>query len=282
MSAEVQPSTPPKVAISASVSPDIGAFGLSEGHLRDMMADLAVHVLAADMDLAYGGDLRKDGFTELLFELVMRYTATRDWGRRTRVTNHLAWPVHIRTPVEKVECLAADLDGVAELALLGADGKRMTLQTRRGLRTREPSKTEWASGLTAMRRHQLSCTASRVVLGGQVAGYKGRMPGVAEEALFSIRARQPLFLIGGFGGATRDVAEVLGLAEPWTGSRKEWAGRREFEEWTGDDLNNGLSREENEILATTPLPSQVIVLVLRGFNRTRPDRTEGEGAMSHA
>ena len=43
-------------------------------------------------------------------------------------------------------------------------------------------------------------TRARIVLGGRVAGYKGRMPGIAEEALLSLQAQQPVFLLGGFGG----------------------------------------------------------------------------------
>ncbi len=265
-----------RVAISASESPDITAFGLSEGHLRDAMAGLALQVLAADMDIVYGGDLRKHGLTELLFELVTRYTPPEDVGRRTRVTNHLAWPVHIAMSIKQIECLVAELRGMAKLVLIGNDGVPMTLQTRRGLSTRESSTKEWIAGLTAMRRHQRSCTDARIVLGGRVAGYQGRMPGVAEEALLSIRARQPLFLVGGFGGSTRDVAETLELAKPWSGSRRNWSGQGEFERWIGNGLNNGLSRKENETLATTPFIEQAIVLILRGLYRLKANRTTGE------
>lgn len=49
----------------------------------------------------------------------------------------------------------------------------------------------------------------RVVLGGRVAGYQGRMPGIAEESLCSLRAEQPLYGLGGFGGCVGDIAESL-------------------------------------------------------------------------
>ncbi len=265
-----------RVAISASESPDITAFGLSGEHLRDAMADLALQVLAADMDIVYGGDLRKYGLTELLFELVTRYTPPEDVRRSTRVTNHLAWPVHIAMSIKQIECVAAELRGIAKLVLVGDDGVPMALQTRRGLSTRNASTKEWITGLTAMRRHQRSCTDARVVLGGRITGYRGRMPGVAEEALLSIRTRQPLFLVGGFGGSAREVAETLGLAKPWSGSRRNWPGQQEFEGWISDSLNNGLSHEENETLATTPFIGQAIVLILRGLYRLKGNRTTGE------
>lgn len=282
MIAQTRPKTSLTVAISASESPDIAAFGLSEGHLRDALADLALRVLAADMDLAYGGDLRDHGLTRLLFELVMRYTPSESLGERTRVTNHLAWPVHIGMPVERIEGLAAEPQGVADLVLVGMDGARITLQARRSMRTRKPNSDEWVAGLTAMRRCQRSCNDARIVLGGQVAEYKGCMPDVAEEAILSIQSRQPLFLVGGFGGSARDVAETLGLADPWTGSRRNWCGQPDFQRWTGDDLNNGLSREENERLATTPFLPATIVLVLRGLCRLRADESGRAGETAHA
>lgn len=260
---------PMTVAISTSDTPDMVALGLSEGHLKEAMAELALQLLAAGANLAYGGDLRAHGFTKLLFRLVTRYTLTAELKRTVRVTNHLAWPVHIRMPVDQLETLAAELRGTARLVLLGSDGTCLTMEARRRLPTREPTHKEWRQGLTTMREFQRSATDARVLLGGQVANYKGRMPGVAEEALVSLHARQPLFLIGGFGGCTRDVAETLDLAEPWAGSRNGWPGRREFAEWTSPDLNNGLSLEENQALATTPFIGEAVVLVLRGIYRLR-------------
>ena len=176
--------------------------------------------------------------------------------------------------MDQIETLAAELRGAAELVLLGCDGTPLPMDARRGVATREPSEKEWLSGLTAMREFQRSCTDARVLLGGQVANYKGRMPGVAEEALVSLRARQPVFLIGGFGGCARDVAETLGLVERWAGSRTGWPGRRDFKGWTDRDLNNGLSPEENRELARTPFIGQAIILVLRGVHRLRKHEQE--------
>jgi len=58
----------------------------------------------------------------------------------------------------------------------------------------------------------------------ELEGYRGTIPGIAEEASLSLEAGQPLFLVGGFGGCARDIAETLGLAERWAGSRDAWAG----------------------------------------------------------
>ena len=47
---------------------------------------------------------------------------------------------------------------------------------------------EIAGSLTAMRQTMLKETSGRVVLGGKVEGYLGSMPGIAEEALLTLRA----------------------------------------------------------------------------------------------
>ena len=269
-----QVKSPITVAVSMSDSPDIQPLGLSEGHLKEAIAELALQLLAIDVNLAYGGDLRTYGFTKLLFRLVLRYTSIADLRESTvRVTNYLPWPVHIGTPLDEIDELVADLHGPAQVVLLECDGTPLAMDARRNLSTRVPSQDEWISGLTAMRKLQSSLTDARVLLGGQVENFKGRMPGVAEEALLSLRAGQPLFLIGGFGGCTRDVAETLGLVEPWDLSRNCWPSRSEFKQWTGEDLNNGLTTEENELLASTPYMSQIIVLILRGMHRLRQQRS---------
>ncbi len=258
------------VSVSTSDSPDLEAFGLSESHLKEAMAEIALQLLAIDVDLAYGGDLRQYGFSQLLFQLVLRYTSRSDLrNSRVRVTNHLAWPVHIEKPIDQLDALEEDLRGAAKLTLFGRNGTQMTLDDRRSLPTHVPSADEWSSGLTAMREFQSSSTDARVVLGGQVSNYKGRMP----EALLSLQNRKPLFLIGGFGGCTRDIAETLGLVESWTGSRNHWFGRQEFEQWGSEDLNNGLSVEENQVLADTTFMENAIVLLLRGVLRLRKQKS---------
>ncbi|MCY4000027.1 MAG: hypothetical protein OXF06_05545 [Bacteroidetes bacterium] len=252
------------IAISTSDSPDMAFLGFGEGHLKDAMSALAIQLLAANTNLTYGGDLRVHGFSQILFQLVLKYTPQADYRHTVRVTNHLAWPVHIGMPFDRIDALSRELKGAAQLILLERDGTPMSMEKRRNTPMCIPNEEDWSSGLTAMREFQTSFSNARVLLGGQVSNYKGRMPGVAEEAYVSLSAKQPLFLIGGFGGCTRDVAEVLGLVEPWKRSRKDWDGRKEFTQWSGLDLNNGLTLEENKLLANSTFLGQSVVLVLRG------------------
>ena len=267
---------PPTAAISISESPDMPALGLSDGHLQDAMAEIALHLLASGTSLAYGGDLRNHGFTDLLFELVERYRGHPRHSGRIGVTDYLAWPVHIRMTADDLAEFSAGHEKSTQLVLLALDGARMKREKRLELAAHEPDENEWNEGLTAMRSIMRKETQARIVLGGRVAGYKGRMPGIAEETLLSLRARQPVFLLGGFGGCARGIAETLGLADTWAGSRSDWNGHSCFEGYSPEDLRNGLPEEENAVLARTPHIHQAVTLVSRGLRRVFNETTDAE------
>jgi len=264
----------PTVAISISESPDMAALGLSDGHLRDAMAEIALHFLSAGTSLAYGGDLRQHGFTELLFELVERYRNHPRHRGTIIVTDYLAWPVHIRMNSQELNAFADEHKAVAGLVFLARDGTRLEHRQRLDLPSHEPDEDEWTEGLTAMRTVMRQETQARVVVGGRVEGYLGAMPGIAEETYLSLEACQPVFLLGGFGGCARDIAESVGLAARWAGSRGEWAGRNQFCRYSPRDLHNGLSREENITLARTPHIEEAVTLVSRGMRRILNRREE--------
>lgn len=252
------------IAVSVSASPDTDGLGVSADSLWDLFVELAIELLASGVDLAYGGDLRERGFTEVLFELAGRYR--RPGQTMIRVTNYFAWPVHIKMSKTDLDEVAANVDHVAHLAFVGLNGTRMSTAERRRLPSCAPNAKDWRSGLTSMRTLMRAETSGRIAIGGQVENYKGKMPGIAEEALLSLEAKQPLFLVGGFGGCTRDIAETLGLVEPWNDTR-HWPERQLFEGYGVEDLMNGLTDEENRTLARTPFIGQARQLVMLGLYR---------------
>ena len=259
------------VGVSVSESPDMQALGLSDGHLRDAMAEIALQVLASGTSLACGGDLRQHGFTEVLAELVGRYRDHPRHGGAIVVTDYLAWPVHIRMTANELAAFSAEHEPAVRLVFLGPDGARLAWEQRLKLPVHEPNEDEWTKGLTAMRTVMRNDIQARVVLGGRVESYKGTTPGIAEETCLSLEAGQPVFVLGGFGGCARDIAETVGLAERWAGSRGDWAGQECFRKYSPDDLQNGLSRQENIVLARTPHIQEAVTLVSRGLRRILGD-----------
>ncbi|MBZ9790491.1 hypothetical protein K9B32_10200 [Rhizobium sp. 3T7] len=264
------------IAVSTSESPDMPALGLRDEHLRDAMTEIARHTLALGAKLVYGGDLRGDGFSRLLFELAARYRRDTKSQNMVGVTNYLAWPVHIKQELKDLDETAADLEGTAELRLLDIDGKEIGLEERHQLPKQMPTEPEWAKGLSAMRHTMLAETDARIILGGRVDKFMGDMPGIAEEALYSLQDKQPLYILGGFGGCARDVAEAIGLLE--SNSTREWPGREKFGPFKGKGLKNGLSMEENKVLASTPHIDQAMVLVLRGLTKSKLGAHKGTSA----
>lgn len=256
------------IAISTSDSPDMPVLGLSEQHLYDAMTEIARHLLALGARIVYGGDLRANGFTGLLFELVARHRRDADEGDESPgVLNYLAWPVHMQKDVSDLERLSTDLRGMARLVLFNRDGTPLPMVERAHYTAIMPSDDDWEKGLTEMRKAMLQDTHTRIVLGGQVDKYKGAMPGIAEEALLSLYAKQPLFIMGGFGGCAKDITESLNIVAPDGIQQRNWIGRKEFDGFSFQDLNNGLTEEENVVLARTPHVDQAIAMVLRGLFR---------------
>jgi len=85
--------------------------------------------------------------------------------------------------------------------------------------------------------------------------------------------------MGGFGGCARDVAEEIGLVEPK--NSREWTGREKFRPFKGKALRNGLSVEENKVLASTPHIDQAMVLILRGLMKSKLGAHKAASARQH-
>ena len=261
----------PTIAISVSDSPDLTLLGMGDRHLHRAMNGLATYLLSYGYRLAYGGDLRYGGFTEELFEIACRYDRPTGPDPTPPVTDYLAWPVWTAIPRPELRDLSKRLFGVAKVVYLSRDGAELG---RLRYPSSAPTPLQVATALTAMRMTMLRDADARVVLGGRVAGYQGRMPGVAEEALISLQHHKPLYVLGGFGGCARDIAHAMRFADPIAGtSPPSWDQLDEFTPYVGEagDLNNGLDAAENRTLAQTPYIHEAIALVLRGLHRLARD-----------
>lgn len=262
----------PTIAISVSDSPDLALLGMGDRHLHRAMNGLATYLLSYGYHIAYGGDLRRGGFTEELFEIASRYDHQPTGSEPTPpVTDYLAWPVWTAIPQDELRELSNRLAGVARIVYLSRDGTELG-------RLRYPSSPakppQVAAALTAMRVTMVHDAAARIVLGGRVTDYQGRMPGVAEEALISLQHHKPLYVLGGFGGCARDIAYAMRLADPIAGTvPPSWDRLDDFAPFGegASQLNNGLDTPENSILAQTPYIQEAIALVLRGLRRLAED-----------
>ena len=134
--------------------------------------------------------------------------------------------------------------------------------------------------LTSLRRYMAGNTEGRIFIGGRHEGFQGDLPGLVEEAIIALEVGQPIYLAGGFGGVTIDIAQALGVDDGlWFPVRPDapapderltrglgiLADMRKQAGWTG--LENGLTDEENAKLAATHRPSEIAALISLGLGR---------------
>ena len=203
-------------------------LGYLPSHFEDAFNELARYLLASGANLAYGGDPRKGGFTERLHGLARQYSEQAQ-DPALRVEIFLAWIAYIREPKDKLLGLKSNArqwrlplppDVVAEFginpkqpppATLGqADTEYLAARCFTAMREAmqqgcplPPSTTEKSNPIRA-----------RVLLGGPLAGYAGRYPGLVEEAYLATKANVPVYLIGAFGGCTRAIIDALEGSKP--------------------------------------------------------------------
>jgi hypothetical protein len=284
------------LSISESDPNVMQTLGLGECHLQNAMLEIARHCLAQGAALVYGGDLRPNGFTENLLELV-RYHNDALQKEFNPIVNYLAWPL---LPKLDVAWQANNSDALIIKKIdapidLKAAGLIQEIPTAGNIGT-IPSYV-WARCLTAMRKEIVQHTRARIMLGGKTLGYKGKYPGLVEEALLTLKAGKPLYLLGGYGGAARAIIEALQgrqpkaltqayqCADPQYAALLEEFNRKIAEQPIEEDpidydtlvqtfaaigikgLNNGLDDQENQALFATIHLEEAIILILTGLSR---------------
>jgi hypothetical protein len=260
------------LGVSVSDSPDLARLGLTETHLRMALGEIAQATLIANGRLTYGGHLRDDGYTAFLVHECEKYNS-----RDRPFTGRIPWSVHRRLTVEDINRHRQAIGLFGAYVFLDPDGQPIEDPTAdRDSAEMEVGSREAADSLTAARRHLTATCDARLIVGGQRAGFQGRMPGVVEETILAIRAGQPVFVAGGFGGAAADVAQVLKFdPDNWLGLADESA-RPDLQE-LADSLNesgwsaeaNGLTLKQNRQLAISYRASEVASLVIYGLTNLR-------------
>lgn len=279
------------VGLSISGSEDLARFGLGEAHLIDAKIEIARHLLACGSVLMYGGDLREDGYTRNLFDLVESYVPSGVVDERLSLINYLGWPNHIRL----TDSLKARLSSSVRFIESGLpEDIKDNLRPSAYLNpTKSVHYYYWMRSMTRMRMEMISANDARIALGGATMGYKGKYPGIVEEVVLSLRMRKPVFLIGAFGGVTLDLIEGLKGKRPHRLTTEYQCGNMEvkrnieyynrkisevdndvidFEKLLNElngigieGLNNGLSIDDNRRLFTTIHIPEMISLILKGL-----------------
>jgi hypothetical protein len=250
------------LSVSAATPADLEARGLSDLHLRFVFTELVRHLLAAGGCIAYGGrldDSTSDGsnFTRVMLEMVSGYRPDLrpDDSRLVSFAAANVWNDDDPIRLAAYQQMVAKYQGRFQVEQCPA------LPTHA---TPSPTDTPVALALTSMREQMAEQCAARVVLGGQLDGYRGRYPGVIEEAVLTVGAQRALYVIGGFGGAATALAAHINGEALTAPAPPELAAVLPPGDWSA--LRNGLSEADNQRLASTTDVDEVVALVLRGLH----------------
>ncbi|MFF9607753.1 hypothetical protein ACF1GY_36765 [Streptomyces sp. NPDC014684] len=276
-----------RIGVSVGTSSDLPSLGLDEGRFRTALGELVRLLLSAGASLAYGGNLREDGYTGLLLDQVREVTPA------SRPLLHcLAWYEHRAAPLSELAARREEFAHHGEVVCLSIDGEPVDPVEGRGEEpVPESDPATRARALTGMRRHLAARVDGQLLLGGKRDGFLGSLPGLLEEALLALEAGRPCYLAAGFGGVTADIARTLGAeAAPDAPRAPDTAspgpdldprlvdGLQRLRALmyqpgrTGHlpkGLTNGLTTQENHVLTGTRSPLEIASLTAVGIERLR-------------
>lgn len=277
------------IGISISESDNLNELGYGVAHLNDSMIEVARYIVSLGGKLAYGGDMRPKGFTELIFDLLAYYKADKELQPHERFYSYLAYPISTTLTDEKQTELIqnvsfikisppSDIDKVYAKDLF----EKLTPENL----------YIWSRCLTKMREEMEATCDARIFIGGAIRKFKGKCPGLLEELLIAIKYNHPVYLVGAFGGITREAIEALNGKEPDCFSNEFYFGNTDYKNMIsifnkkhpdksvdykkylstlqsvglkGIGEQNGLSEEDNLRLTITPHISEVVYLILKGL-----------------
>ncbi len=237
------------IAVSVSESEDLAVLGLPPDITDQALQALLVPLVSEGARIAYGGRIEHAHnytlvISDQLGEAYRRLEQTPGMRPFVHVVAQQRWlttPAAVRvdhlqrlapygevwvTAAEGVRatfgaaarerpelaaCGGCGLGGSGPLEFaVGATGLA-AMATQAAVEADPPDSAD--TSFVQMRRHMATFCDARVLVGGRKTGFAGRISGVCEEALEAVQADRPLLVLGGFGGAARDVAEALGLVD---------------------------------------------------------------------
>lgn len=258
------------VGISVSPCEDATRIGYDARQINRIVIRMAQYFLDRDMRVIFGHDWREDGVMRAVADFAGIVAARAETGRggsdgeRSFGSADGAEPRMVNVVPTGRESLNRsaveaqhDSGGFLKVIPLREELEYMPEQLadvrERYVRPHRP--LERAAELTALRKHitHLLDPGCRICLGGKTSGYQGYEPGVMEEARLALEYSKPLYLMGGFGGATREFGE------------SEQYGDKEY--WSS---GNGLTDEQKRELFETTDIERTIRLISGGIESLNP------------
>jgi SLOG-like protein/TIR domain-containing protein len=283
------------ISISDPAREELLNLGHDERHIINLSQSIARSILFSNGTLTYGGDLRPSGFTEYLFEeaKIVQDILKED---KCYIKNFISWPIY-KADTETIFKWKSKYNKIAEMI----EVKPHDIVTGKDIESFLPpsnpdNRLIWSLCLTKMRNEMIAACDVRICAGGKLSGYKGKYPGVLEEIDIAIQHNKPIYLIGGFGGVTSRVCDLLlshtvpeELTTAWqinnTPAYNELVEKisknDDYDNVNYDAIvkniktlglkgiskNNGLTPEQNLQLFKTQFVDEAISLILQGVSQ---------------
>ena len=292
-----RPVTGKTLGISMALADDLASIGLSPTHLESAVAEVSQMMLIGGGSLLYAGapGTHVPDLTTAVMDTVSSYTTSVKAYARLEGDHeqHNIHPGHMFSLV--VPCIVlntlASIKRLSQVADHFARNASIVVLDKNGLKIEDfDDLPPWQgdSNETAHALHQIRqalpqyCDA-RLLIGGKTRrqstdnpdGYIGNLPGIVEEALYTLRKGQPLFIAGGFGGAAALLARELELgpnlpvsAEALAENNESDAYRKAIDEIKKlfDPTRTGLNNDDHRHLVTTQRASELGALIAKGLS----------------
>ena len=277
-----------KVAISVSASEELEYLGLSTQHLDDISIEIARYLIVNGATMLYGGDLRQGGFTRLFAELSYQYKYLSD--KECRFVNYFPFPnsktvdTNEKANFVKQQVKPIILNVPKHLGEIDINKEYKPLADVN-------DRFIYSECFADMRIHMAHDCNARIVLGGKQKGYLGYLPGIIEEAYHTFAAKKPIYILGGFGGAAKSLAQIILGEQPkqltnnfqydseFLKEFREYCEGKSsspidfdkvsafFHQYSIEQLSalNGLSPDENKILFESTNIHELVFLIIKGL-----------------
>ena len=291
-----RPVTGKTLGISMALADDLASIGLSPTHLECAVAEVSQMMLIGGGSLLYAGapGTHVPDLTTAIMDTVSSYTASVKAyahlsGDPEQHDIHpgdmfsLAVPYVVLNTSESIKRLdeaANHFSGYASILVLDENG--LKIEDFDDLPPWQGDSNETARALHHIRQALPQYCDARLLIGGKTRrqstdipnGYIGNFPGIVEEALYTLRAAQPLYIAGGFGGAAALLARELELGPDLPVPAEALAEINECAPYREaideirrllDSTPNGLNDNDRRRLATTQRASELGALTAKGL-----------------
>ncbi|MEL7121838.1 MAG: TIR domain-containing protein [Bacteroidota bacterium] len=212
---------PNDINVSFSISEtDLDEYSFIDNYyLQDLAVELTRYLLLSDCRLIYSGDLdykKEDGnhrfnFAKLLYKLIETYKL--DYSQLGKKDSPLL-DCYLAFPYSRLIKSEIKEDYLGLVNFIPTENTDINLSSTINERALLGSnsfedKLLLSDSLSYTRSIFMEQTDAHISFGGKWKGFKGIMPGVLEEILLALENKKPLFLIGGLGGVTQSIVDII-------------------------------------------------------------------------